>query len=285
MSKQPVEPGWYLDRSGKQTYWTGEEWTDEGPAGAPAPPAKPTKPVRERPDGDASRWEADLTGAPDPERVQDQVRKTGTDRPSRRGGGTLFSEPILVVNQKVKLIEMANEYAVFDQRGKPLGTVVQVGQTTLKKVARFFTSLDQFMTHRLEVRDNDGAVVLRLTRPAKIMLSRIIVEGADGEQIGEIVQESVFGRIKFAFVAGGEQIGAIQAQNWRAWDFSITDSTGEEIATISKTWEGFAKTMFTTADNYVVRIHHDLTEPLASLVVASALTVDTALKQDDRGLG
>jgi len=33
----------------------------------------------------------------------------------------------------------------------------------------------------------------------------------------------------------------------------------------------------------VVRIHRDLDEPLRSLVVASALSIDTALKQDASG--
>ena len=42
--------------------------------------------------------------------------------------------------------------------------------------------------------------------------------------------------------------------------------------------------MFTTADNYVVQIHLPLDEPLRSLVVAAAVSVDTALKQDSRGL-
>ena len=40
--------------------------------------------------------------------------------------------------------------------------------------------------------------------------------------------------------------------------------------------------MFTSADNYVVQIHRPLEEPLRTLVVAAALGVDTALKQDDR---
>ena len=57
-----------------------------------------------------------------------------------------------------------------------------------------------------------------------------------------------------------------------------------EVARVKKTWEGLARTMFTTADNYVVRIHRPLEEPLRSMVVASALSVDTALKQDQRGL-
>ena len=42
------------------------------------------------------------------------------------------------------------------------------------------------------------------------------------------------------------------------------------------------KAAFTTADNYVVNIHRTLPEPLNYLVVAAAVSVDTALKQDDR---
>ena len=75
----------------------------------------------------------------------------------------------------------------------------------------------------------------------------------------------------------------MNAENWRAWNFNIQAAGGQEIARITKTWEGLLKTAFTTADNYVVQIHRPLVDPLRSLVVAAALCVDTALKQDDRG--
>jgi uncharacterized protein YxjI len=113
--------------------------------------------------------------------------------------------------------------------------------------------------------------------------SRVQVTRGDGTPVGEIVQANVFGKIRFDLVAGGGLVGAIQAENWRAWNFAITDSAGTEVARITKTWEGLAKTLFTTADNYVVHVHYRLPDPLASMVIASALTVDTALKQDDRG--
>ena len=58
---------------------------------------------------------------------------------------------------------------------------------------------------------------------------------------------------------------------------------GTEVGRITKTWEGLAKTLFTTADNYMVQFDHTLEDPLRSLVVAAALCIDTALKQDDRG--
>jgi uncharacterized protein YxjI len=218
----------------------------------------------------------------DERRVQDQVERASATG-GFVGGGTLLTEPVLVVNQKTKIIELTNEYAVFDASGTQLGAVRQTGQTTLKKAARLLTSLDQFMTHTLEVTDASGTTLLTLTRPRKVFKSTILVQRPDGSEVGRIVQENMVGKIRFGMEAGGTRVGAIQGENWRAWNFAITDEAGTEIARITKTWEGLARTVFTTADHYVVQIHKELPEPLRSLVVASALCVDTALKQDKRG--
>lgn len=43
-------------------------------------------------------------------------------------------------------------------------------------------------------------------------------------------------------------------------------------------------TLFTTAGKYIVEIERPLVDPILSLVVAAALTVDRAVKQDARGL-
>jgi hypothetical protein len=133
--------------------------------------------------------------------------------------------------------------------------------------------------------DAYGNVLLALTRPAKMLKSRVIVQNGMGAEIGQIVQQNAIGKIRFSLEAGGHSWGSINAENWRAWNFNIQDHTGAEIARITKTWEGLAKTMFTTADNYVVQVHRPLEDPLRSLVVSAALGVDTALKQDNRGFG
>jgi uncharacterized protein YxjI len=218
----------------------------------------------------------------DERRVQGQVERAAATG-AFVGGGTLFTEPVLVVNQKTKIIELANEYKVFDGAGKELGAVRQTGQSTLKKAARLFTSLDQFLTHKLEITDASGATQLTLTRPAKVFKSTVVVLRPDGSEIGRIVQENMIGKIRFRIEAGGQRLGAIQGENWIAWNFAIKDANDAEIARITKTFEGVARTLFTTADHYVVQIHKELPEPLRSLVVASALCVDTALKQDERG--
>jgi uncharacterized protein YxjI len=191
--------GWYPDPHGAARtlrYWDGARWTDHThadqqaqavPAQPPAAPHVPAQPA-----------------APDP-RVQHQVQQQAGVAAGGPGGGSLFSEPVLVVNQKAKLIELTNEYTVMDQHGNQLGSVVQVGQSALRKVVRFLASIDQYLTHKLEIRDAHGRPVLRLTRPAKFLKSRVIVERPDGQPVGEIVQQNVFGKINFAMTANGSR--------------------------------------------------------------------------------
>jgi uncharacterized protein YxjI len=288
MSSHPA--AWHADPTGRHQYryWDGQNWTDHVSDNG----IQSTDPVQQAPRMD--RFDSAMTvgNEGDPERIRQQVR--GDDARRYRsaqigeaafvGGGTIFTEPVLVVNQKAKLIELRNEYGVFDQNGQRIASVTQTGQSAAKKLVRLAFDVDQFLTHKLEISDAQGRVIIRLTRPAKLVKSKIVVSDGNDNEIGRIVQDNVFGKIHFTMEAGGQNVGSINAENWRAWNFNIQDATGTEVARITKTFEGIAKTIFTTADNYVVQIHRVLPQPLNALVVAAALSVDTALKQDSRGL-
>ncbi|KQX92978.1 phospholipid scramblase-related protein [Streptomyces clavifer] len=279
-----IPAGWHPDPHGAPEllrYWDGARWTEH------------THPAqgRDAAQSAAAQAPAQHVAAPQAAVAQPQaapqqvVPGYGAPQQGAPGAGSLFDQRVLVVNQKAKLVELTNEYRVFDQQGVTVGSVVQVGQSALRKVLRFVSSIDQYLTHRLEIRDAHGQPQLLLTRPAKFIKSRVVVQRPDGRPVGEIVQQNAIGKINFAMTVDGRKVGAIKAENWRAWNFAIVDHNDAEIARITKTWEGLAKTMFTTADNYVLQIHYQLPEPLLSLVVATALTVDTALKQDARGFG
>ncbi len=287
---------WYPDPGGRHQvrYWDGSRWTDYVTDNGvqtldPLPPAPPLPAQREDSlDGIDRALTVGNEGSA--ELINEQLhgqghRGVGLSGKVHGGGGTIFDEPILVVNQKAKILELNNQYSVFDQHGRQIAAVNQVGQSGAKKAVRLLTSFDQFMTHTLQAVDASGTPLLTITRPAKLIKSTVIVGDGQGREIGKIVQENAIGKINFSLVANGQLLGSIRAQNWRAWNFQIVDHQGVEIAKITKTWEGLAKTVFTTADNYVVQIAHRAPEPLNTLIVASALSVDTALKQDSRGLG
>ncbi|MER7078854.1 Uncharacterized protein YxjI [Saccharopolyspora kobensis] len=265
-------PGWYPDQADQRyvRWWDGHQWTPHvQPARAPAPPQ-----------GDGSELELSVGGTGDAASIQQQVQqRAGVGGPVAGGGGTLFTEPVLVINQQAKLIEMSNQYAIYDQHGRQLGSVVQTGQSGAQKALRVLTKLDSLMTVKLEIRDVTGRPVLLLTRPATVWKGKVQVQRPDQSPVGEIKLANVWGKPRFDFEIGGQRIGGMRAENLRAWDIKIVDHADQQIGQITKTWQGLAKAAFTTADNYVLQIHRPLQDPLLSMVLASALTFDTIASQ------
>ncbi len=265
---------WYPDPFGHHElrYWDGGQWTQH---------------VASR-----GRQEIDppVGGSPVPtvkrasKKVQREVRRAGVAAGAQVGGGTLFTEPVLVVNQKAKLRDVNVDYAVYDQHGQQIGAVREVRQSIMKKVLWGKPMSGPGRTYRLQVVDLNGRVLIALTRPVSMLRSKMIVRDANGAEIGRIVQKNIgiFGRVRFALVSGGQSLGSMNGKDRSSWDFNIQDATGNEIARITKTWAGLAKELFTKGDNYVVQIHRPLDEPLLSLVIAAALAVDVALKQVSR---
>lgn len=197
---------------------------------------------------------------------------------------SLLERSRMFVHQRPKLIELTNEYEILDEEGHPIGSIRQEGQSTARKVLRFVSSLDQFLTHTYAIYDADGAKVLQLTRPAKLLKSRFLVTDGGGIPVGSIVQENVVGKKRFRLLGqAGEHLGTFQAENLISWDFQILDGAGLTVGRVTKKWKGLAAEALTTADNYLIEIDDSVSGPFRLLALASAASIDTALKQDTGG--
>ena len=195
---------------------------------------------------------------------------------------SLIERDVVVVRQKAKLIELTNQYELQDAEGATIGSVNQVGQSKARKALRLVSRVDQFLSHKLEVQDADGCVVLTLLRPAKVMKSRIEVTDASGAPVGSIVQKNIVGKKRFGLESpDGTDLGELQGESWVSWDFQIVDASGAEVGRVNKKFAGLLREGFTTADTYVVQLESGLAGPLRSLAFAAAVAIDTALKQDD----
>jgi len=194
----------------------------------------------------------------------------------------LLERDLVVVRQKAKLVEMTNQYRLQDADGNDIGVIEQVGQNGLRKALRLLTSVDQYLTHRLEIRDETGKAVLGLRRPAKFLKSKVEVSDGAGTPVGTIVQQNVVGKKRFTLESpDGALLGELLGENWVSWDFRIVDANGTEVARVNKKWAGMLREGFTTADTYVFEAEPGLGGPLRLLAFAAAAAIDTALKQDD----
>jgi uncharacterized protein YxjI len=287
MSSQAAA-GWFPDPFARHEhrYWDGAQWTEhfgsQGRQMVDAPVVAPPAPVMTQSAAVVPAQVVPQTPVVN-KKVQRQVQKLGVGDAARIGGGTLFTEQVLVVNQKAKLFEKKAEYEVFNQHGHKVGGVREFG----KSMSRVAVGREN-ATKRLQIVDSVGRPVLTLTRPATVLKSKVVVMREDGITVGQIVQEnygvmaSMLGgrfNIRFRIESDGETLGSINAESWRAWDFSIQDPRVNEVARITKAWAGFGKENFTKADNYVLEMYRQLEDPLLTLVVSAALVVDTVLKQ------
>lgn len=291
--------GWLPDPFGRfqLRYWDGGRWTEhvashgrqmvDPPVGTPQQAApqvvlgQPPIAVRSTPVAASAR---------DKKKVQKQLLKTGVVGGARVGGGSLLAEPVLVVNQKPKLIDANAEFRIYDQHGESIGSVREIGKSRLKNAISLVSG-----PRRLQVFDRSGQMLMALNSTRTRGKTTLAVRQPDGIAIGEIAQQTfgILGKVRFDLVAAGRSIGSLNADGWQAWDFSIQDTAGNEVARISKDawtgWAGFALTnrqkrrkewsaKARQRDKYVVEIHRPLEDPLRSLVVAAALAVDTALR-------
>lgn len=275
MSQLPPA-GWHPDpflRS-QHRYWDGARWTEHvathgrpwiDPPVALAPPVANRPGVAQNPPDPVARqpWPTD---APANKKISRQLEKVGLADVTGTPDLAILNEPVLVINQKGKLVELRAEYAIYDRNGRQLAAVQ-----------------GKRMSSRMQVVDMNGRLLLGLRREASLVSSKVVVAGANGAKIGRIVPSINWNQVDRDFKLEGvdnELIGAVFAEDRRRRrEFNVQDSRGTVVAQISKTRAGLAKELLTKGDDYVVSIPGPLADPLRSLIIASALIIDTAYHQ------
>ena len=193
--------------------------------------------------------------------------------------GSLLAQQVLIVKQKLKLVELRNDYAVLDQSGRQIGAVVQATQSPLAFLARVFTSWDVTLPITLHILGPGAVTELIVHKPWFTWRCQVV--RPDGVVLGEITKQIRLGRARFSLLdPRGARLGEVRARNWRAKDFSVLDGAGQPIARVTKRWAGLRE-LFTDADTYVVEVSPSAVDPLSSLAVATCLVIDVVMKQKD----
>ena len=190
--------------------------------------------------------------------------------------------PGIGIHQKRKFFELRNQYTLVDQAGATIGTAGQERQHWLTFLARLGTDLDVTLPVTIVVHDTAQAPVLTITKPW--FTTTVSARTPDGQPVGSVKWKIRLGKRRFALLGpAGEELGEVQAQNWRARDFRVFDQSGQEVARLTKSWRGLLTEAFTDADSYAVEFSPALSEQLRALSFTAALAVDLVMKQKDAG--
>jgi len=182
------------------------------------------------------------------------------------------------IDEKVQFFKFHNVYKIYDPMGLHVGTVTQ-HVSGWHKFLRLFLKKAMFPFH-LEVTDGNDRVLASIHRGWTFWMSRITIKDGNDTVTGYIKQKFRFVKPRFLiFDANESQIAEING-DWKAWNFSITDTNGIQIGSINKKWAGVAKEFFTSADKYYVNILPEYDENRNKMnIVVTAITIDMVLKE------
>ncbi|WP_409182648.1 hypothetical protein F9C11_40715 [Amycolatopsis sp. VS8301801F10] len=186
---------------------------------------------------------------------------------------TLFTEPVLYVSREAKPTAAGQEYGVFDRHGLRIGGVAVTTPSFLRKVIQRLRKSDQYVSRKFEVRDASQSTVLKVAKPSKDPLARFVVTRADGTPIGEIIPTDA-GRVRFALRTEGKTIATVVASGRQRREITVEDAAGTEVARVGQPSPELSPV---SGDSYLVEIPLQVPEPLASMLVATTLTIDIAL--------
>jgi len=196
---------------------------------------------------------------------------------------SLLQQKTFFVKERVGYFKAANAYDVLDPAsGQLLGTVQETIPNFLIKLLKF-TDFKASLPFTVNVSEKDGTNLLTIKRGFTIFRSRVDVLDGQGRKIGSYQQRllSIGGKLE-VFDATDQSIAMLQG-DWKGWDFTFSDKQGRTLAKVTKKWAGLGKELFTTADQYVVDVGPEVTDPaLKKLILAAAFCVDMVFKEKGR---
>lgn len=192
----------------------------------------------------------------------------------------VLKKNLFLVKEHVGILKAANNYDIYDpETGEIVMECREERLGTLTKLFRF-TDLKRMTPFDIQIRTPDGRQVVRITRGISVFLSNVTVLDLNDQVIGGFKQKlfSIGGAFN-VLDASDNPICQLKGK-WTGWNFKFM--AGEiEFARVTKKWAGIGKELFTSADNYVLKISETVPEGdvVRKLILAAVMCIDMVLKE------
>ena len=192
----------------------------------------------------------------------------------------IVNRNVFFVKEHVGMFKAANNYDILDIESQE--TIMTCREEKLGFFAKMFrfTDYKRMTPFHLEVKTSEGEPILSVKRGVSIFLSKVEVLDENERLVGTFKQKLFSFGGKFNILDPNDNIICKLKGKWTSWDFKFLKEK-EELASVSKKWAGLGKELFTSADNYVLKIEDNVPADSKErlLILASVLCIDMVLKE------
>lgn len=148
----------------------------------------------------------------------------------------------------------------------------------LRKVTDWIGWTSSLPTVRLDVTDMSRALLFKVILAGEDCQFTAVVHDGVGNKLGEVTKAKGWRRIHFDLRAGGSTVGTVDANDSSGFEYRI-DEGGAHVGRITMLGQEAVGGIPTTSDDFLLELDVPLAEPLRTLVVASAVSMDVSVSQ------
>ncbi len=192
----------------------------------------------------------------------------------------ILNKNLYVVKEHLGFFKAANNYDIHDaESGQVVLHCREERLGFLTKILRF-TDYKRNTPFDIQIRTPQGEPVLRVTRRATLLLSKVKVLDEKDEYIGGFKQKLFSLGGAFHVLDENEHPICTLKGKWSGWDFTFA-SGDLQLARVTKKWAGLGKELFTSADTYVLEIDRNVPPDnnARQLIMAAVMCSDMVLKE------
>jgi uncharacterized protein YxjI len=193
----------------------------------------------------------------------------------------ILNRNLFFVKEHVGLFKAANNFDIMDpDNGEIILNCREDNLGFITKILRF-TKYKRMTPFDVQVRTPDGQQIVRITRGVSIFISNVKVLDENDKPIGGFKQKFFSLGGAFTVMDADEKPLCMLKGKWTGWEFKFITDDGKEFAEVTKKWAGLGKELFTSADNYILKISEDVPpdNPVRQLILAAVMCIDMVLKE------
>lgn len=184
----------------------------------------------------------------------------------------------IYVKQLRELIELIgfetrNKYQIMSPQKTLIGYAAEQNKGILGFIGRQF--LGHWRPYEIMIFDAHRNPLVKCTHPFRFFFQEFIIETAQGQVLGRIVQRfSIFSKKFDIHLDGEKRVLEMRSPLWKPWTFPVKDGS-REVALIEKKWSGLLKEAFLDSDNFRVQFKDpSLSNESKIMLTAASFFVD-----------